>query len=156
MCRNVNVNLCTKILWCGRSGALRGLEQLSAFVTISSSIWPASPSCSPTPPLISHDIMAKADMRMRIFLEHKLVELCWGKNYHLPNNSLVTKYSMCVQTKKGVLGKSLVIGTRVGHSVSVYADSFGYAHIYSKKQKYPDIRIFPISQHKHNVFKAKA
>ena len=53
------------------------------------------------------------------------------------------------------MGKSLVIGTRVGHSVSVYADSFGYAHIYSKKRKYPDIRIFPISQHKHNVYKAR-
>ena len=35
---------------------------------------------------------------------------------------------MCAN-QKGGHGKSLVIGTRVGHSVSVYADSFGYAHI---------------------------
>ena len=50
----------------------------------------------------------------------------------------------CANQKGGL---SLVIGARVGHSVSVYADSFGYAHIYifeKKKQKCADIQIFPI------------
>ena len=54
---------------------------------------------------------------------------------------------MGVRIKKGVSEKSLVIGSRVGHSVSVYADSFGYAHIYIREKKtkmcgYPDFSNF--------------
>ena len=45
------------------------------------------------------------------------------------------QHLMGVRIKKGVSEKSLVIGARVGHSVSVYADSFGYALGWSEKHK---------------------